>query len=769
MDIHLQGAMDGIAVAEEIRRRFRLPVIFLTAYSEDITLDRAKLAEPLGYILKPFNDRELKSTIEIGLYKHRAEEEIRRLNRLYDVLSQVNQAIVRVQSREELLQSVCRIIVERGAADLAWIGWLDRDTSRIDPVAVFGKRTDLLLGSTFYADDRPEGQGNPGKAIREGTAFACDECGANTCCYPPTHTPARFGFRSCGSFPLRFQGELCGALTIFTTEPGFFREREMELLKEVSTDVSSAIDKIADHLLRRQTQEALAYSNERLALALAASRMGVWEWNIETNEVFWSPECYDIIGMKHPDPTLESFTSLIHPEDAGRVMDEANRAIVEKGAYTSEFRVVRPGGKVRWLSNYGQATYGEDGVPLRLTGTVLDITDKKQAEEALRQSQKLEEIGRLAGGVAHDFNNILTVISGYGDILRANLSCDDSLAEYVDQILSSAAKAANLTQNLLAFSRKQPIRPNLCDLNGVVKRSKEFLSRIIGEDIEVETNLWASPLVVMADQNQLDRVLVNIAANARDAMPEGGILSISTSEFTIEDTFIREHGYGEVGSYAAVSISDSGIGMDEDTLGKIFDPFFTTKEIGKGTGLGLSMVYGIVKQHNGYVLARSELRKGTIFTVLLPKTESQSSEESVGEATCILPRGDETILLVEDEENVRKYITLVLSSYGYRVLDACDGKDALNQFARHKDSVALCILDVVMPKMNGKDLLNQLRELKSDIKVLFMSGYSDDILEQKGLSHSKFDITPKPIRVPDFLSDIRRAIDGGRGYDEVFS
>ena len=265
MDIRLQGAMDGIVAAEEMRRRFHVPVIFLTAYSEEATLERAKLAEPYGYVLKPFDDRELRSAIEIALYKHQAEEEIRRLNRLYDVLSQVNQTVVRIRTREELLSYVCRLAVERGAIDLAWIGWLDDDTSRIHPVAHFGKQSQILSEADFFADDRPEGQGTPGKAIREGEPFVCNECSQDVCLYPVAKQPALYGFQSCGSFPLHFQGQVRGALNLCIVEPGFFREREIGLLTEVAMDISFALDKIEGNARREQAEAGILRQNAVLA------------------------------------------------------------------------------------------------------------------------------------------------------------------------------------------------------------------------------------------------------------------------------------------------------------------------------------------------------------------------------------------------------------------------------------------------------------------------------------------------------------------------
>ena len=264
MDIRLQGAMDGIVAAEEMRRRFHVPVIFLTAYSEEATLERAKLAEPYGYVLKPFDDRELKSAIEIALYKHRAEEEIRRLNRLYDVLSQVNQSVVRIETREELLANVC-LWQWSGAIDLASIGWLDDDTSRINPVAYFGKQSQILIETDFFADDRPEGQGTPGKAIREGEPFVCNECSQDVCLYPVAKQPALYGFQSCGSFPLLFQGQVCGALNLCIVEPGFFREREIGLLTEVAMDISFALNKIEGNARREQAEAGILRQNAVLA------------------------------------------------------------------------------------------------------------------------------------------------------------------------------------------------------------------------------------------------------------------------------------------------------------------------------------------------------------------------------------------------------------------------------------------------------------------------------------------------------------------------
>ena len=263
MDIRLQGAMDGIDTAREILSRFRVPVIFVTAYSEDSTLERAKLAEPYAYILKPFDDRELRSSIEIALYKHAAEEEIRRLNRLYDVLSQVNQAIVRIQTREELLPSICRLVVERGAVDLAWIGWLDSQISRLTPVAHFGSHVESLIAMQSAAGELSSDESNPRRAIREGKPSVCNECGSGSCLHPSDKSPAVLGFQSCGSFPLRHQGKICGALTLCAAEKNFFRDREVTLLEEVALDISFALDKMEGDRQRMRMERALQVSEQR--------------------------------------------------------------------------------------------------------------------------------------------------------------------------------------------------------------------------------------------------------------------------------------------------------------------------------------------------------------------------------------------------------------------------------------------------------------------------------------------------------------------------
>jgi len=358
-----------------------------------------------------------------------------------------------------------------------------------------------------------------------------------------------------------------------------------------------------------------------------------------------------------------------------------------------------------WVSVTANVECDDEGNNKWIDGVLEDITLKRRLEEQLRQSQKMEAIGTLAGGIAHDFNNILTAIIGYAGLLKTGVSEDDLLREYVDEMMVSCERASLLTRSLLAFSRKQVISPKPVDINKVIKKVEALLIRVIGEDIELRTILAHRDLVVMADAGQIEQVLMNLAANARSAMPDGGILSIGTEALELDDAFTKAHGYGIPGLYALVSVTDTGHGMDEKTKERIFEPFFTTREVGKGTGLGLAMVYGIIKQHEGYITTYSELGRGTTFKIYLPLIQAEAElTEPVRPAAAGSgpPKGRETVLLAEDDSEVRKITRNILEGSGYRVIEAVDGEDAINKFLLNKDEIQLLIFDVIMPKKSGK-------------------------------------------------------------------
>ena len=417
------------------------------------------------------------------------------------------------------------------------------------------------------------------------------------------------------------------------------------------------------------------------------------------------------------------------------------------------------------LCMVSSARIGNDLTDKKIVVIYEDMTERKRTEmekshlEAqLRQAQKMEAIGQLAGGVAHDFNNILTAVIGYSNLLKAKMAQDDPLRTYAEHILASAGKAVNLTQSLLAFGRKQVIELKPCKINTLIKGVEKLLARLLTEDIELRTFISESDPTILADPTQIDQILINLATNARDAMPNGGSMKIEVKLDRIDHAFIESYGYGEIGKYALISVSDTGLGMDSTTKEKIFDPFFTTKEVGKGTGLGLSIVYGIVKQHNGYINVKSTPGQGTTFHIYLPVVKRP--EEEIKPEVIPVRGGSETILIGEDNATVRQLTKEVLEQFGYTVIEARDGEDAIRQFEQSVQTVDLVILDVVMPKKNGREVYEVIKTIKPEVKVFFMSGYTADILTDKGMGEEKLDYTSKPIAPQELLLKVRTVLDG---------
>jgi two-component system, NtrC family, sensor kinase len=387
-----------------------------------------------------------------------------------------------------------------------------------------------------------------------------------------------------------------------------------------------------------------------------------------------------------------------------------------------------------------------------------DMTERKRLEAQLRHAQKMEAVGQLAGGVAHDFNNILTVIMGFGELLQVGLQPGDPKLSQMSQILNAADRATHLTKSLLAFSRKQVMLLQQVELNELAQRHSRFLTRIIGEDVTLRTELSKERLPVMADSGQIEQVLMNLATNARDAMPCGGVLSIKTDAVLLGPEFYQQHGYGGAGHYARITVADDGIGMDAEIQDKIFEPFFTTKSPGRGTGLGLSIVYGIVQQHGGYITIASQLGFGTTFTIYLPLVDAQ--QESARATPTLMPRGGkETILVVEDDGAVRSLMHSVLTRFGYSVLLAESGEEALALFDSEGDAVGLALLDVILPNMNGQEVCQALRQRSPLLKVLFLSGYATEVIHDRGIRMQGVDILPKPARPLELAMKVRDMLD----------
>jgi len=406
------------------------------------------------------------------------------------------------------------------------------------------------------------------------------------------------------------------------------------------------------------------------------------------------------------------------------------------------------------------------GVPLLENGRLIgvyaiyqDLTERRRLEEQLFKAQKMEAIGQLAGGVAHDFNNLLTAILGYADLLAAKLDPESLEFEELDEIRKAGERAASLTRQLLAFSRQQVLERKVLDLNYLITDVERMLRRLIGEDVRLFAVLDPALRRVRADAGQLEQVIMNLAVNARDAMPRGGRLTIETANVELDEAYARLHATVLPGSYVMIAVSDTGVGMNSETLARIFEPFFTTKGQGKGTGLGLATVYGIVKQSGGYVWVYSEVGKGTIFKIYLPRVEEAAETEPVPAAAPAL-RGSETVLLVEDDQSVRTLARSILESYGYTVLEAASGKEGLEVARQYTRPIDLVLTDVVMPEMSGSDMASRLETLRPGVRVLYMSGYTDDAVFRHGLLERGRVFLQKPFTPGALAHKVREALGG---------
>jgi two-component system, cell cycle sensor histidine kinase and response regulator CckA len=529
------------------------------------------------------------------------------------------------------------------------------------------------------------------------------------------------------------------------------------------------ITKIAPIFIeRKKAEKALQESEEKLRSLTETVADPITMIDEEGNIVFWNPAAERVFGYHSEEVMGNSLHHLLAPRRYHDAYEKGFARYRETGSgpaigKTLEMEAVRKDGSEIPVEISFSVTQirGER----HAIGIIRDISDRKQAEEEqrkleeqLRQSQKMEAIGTLTGGIAHDFNNILTAIIGFSTLVKMKLEVGDPLHMNIDNILAASDRAANLTRSMLAFCRKQIMTRRPVDLNDIIRNGEKFLSRVIGEDVELRTNLSGSSWNVFADSVQIEQVLMNLATNARDAMPHGGVLAIETSSVDLDIDFIEKHGYGAPGRYAMLTLSDTGGGMDEETSKRIYDPFFTTKPVGKGTGLGLSVVYGIVKQHDGFISCYSEKGKGTTFRVYLPIIDEQADSSEEKSSAPVL-QGSETILLVEDDANVRTPLKLYLESYGYSVIEAADGEEGVYNFMAYEGKIDLALIDVIMPRMNGREVYHRIREKKPEVKVIFMSGYTADILQQEDMVEEGVNILMKPAVNRELLKMVRNLLD----------
>ena len=518
---------------------------------------------------------------------------------------------------------------------------------------------------------------------------------------------------------------------------------------------------ISDITARKQAEQELQISEARFRTltedaptAISMSRRG--------RVVYANPTYLRMFGFERAEelnnrPTIELFA----PQCRDEVMERANRR-AQGLPVPREYESIglrADGSEFPMLVAVITMQFAEGPA---LVGFITDLTGPKQVaeerrrlEEQLRQAQKLESIGRLAGGVAHDFNNLLTVINGYAQLLLRDLKAGDPLRDSLEEIHSAGERAAGLTRQLLAFSRRQVLSPRVLDLNRVVSEMQPMLARLLGEDVELRVELHAGAATICADPHQLEQVVMNLTVNARDSMPDGGKLRIETAVVEWGEGQARSHPDARVGRYVVLAVSDTGVGMDEETRNRIFEPFFTTKGIGKGTGLGLSMVQGIVAQSGGYIDVYSEEGQGTTFKIYLPALAEAAADAENSEVAPTVG-GKETVLVVEDQAEVRKYAVAVLKEYGYRVIPVEGAGEALLLCERER--IDLVLTDVVMPHISGQELAERLKTLQPGIKVLFMSGYTDNIIEHHGVLEEGAEFIEKPFSPGELARKVRTAL-----------
>ena len=480
---------------------------------------------------------------------------------------------------------------------------------------------------------------------------------------------------------------------------------------------------------QKSVQEDLARKDAALLNAQRIGRIGNWELDLRSDELYWSPEIYRVFG-RDPDqfqPSRAAFREAVHASDRERVASVLESAIRNSQPYLVEHRIVRPDGSTRWVYQEAEVVPGPSGRVERVRGILQDMTDRRNLEEQLRHAQKMEAIGHLAGGVAHDFNNLLTVIRGQTELVLDDGGLPAPAKDLLEQVLHAAERASHLTRQLLTFSRKEFIQPESLDLSAVVHDLLKMLRRIIGEHFELNTTLAPGLPPIWADRGMLEQILMNLAVNARDAMPRGGHLEIRTELVRVEQDTTTARARGKTGLFVRLIVRDDGCGIPPELLTHIFEPFFTTKSPGRGTGLGLATVHGIVEQHNGWIDVDSQINVGTTFNLHFPARPELVSSPTSAMQSAIPRGGTETILLVEDASDVRFFLRLILERLGYRVLQAASGHEALRAWQNHQDIIALLITDVVMPsQISGTDLAAQLRDQRPDLRVVFISGYSQD-------------------------------------------
>ena len=724
------------------------------------------------YIIRDITERKM------------AEEELRRINRALKTISECNQALVRISEEQTLLNEICKIIVTIGGQRLAWVGYAEHDEKKtVRPVSFAGYDEGFCERLHVTWADTEFGKGPSGTAIRTRKPAVFNNTSTDPALVPWRKEMLKRSYKSVIGLPLIINSDSIGALIICAGEPDAFHGDEVRLFTELANDLAFGISALRIREEHLRTEEEIKQLNEELVSIYDNAPLIMLlvdeNWKIRKTNAFTAQfvgTMADNMVNRRCGEALRCVHALDSPEGCGFGPSCKECALrltilntIETGRSHNEEEVSmffsdgENERKAIFLLSTKKLHIREQ--PLALV-SIQDISGRKQAEQQmlslqaqLQQSQKMEAIGHLAGGIAHDFNNLLTVISIQTQLALRGLREGDPLKEKLTDIEQAADRAANLTRQLLAFSRRQILDIKVLNLNTIVRNLEKMLHRIIGEDLEL-TSILADDLgMVKVDPGQMEQVIVNLVVNSRDAMPQGGKLTIETTNVELDEGYAHTHMGVMPGLYIELSVSDTGIGMSKEVKEQIFDPFFTTKEKGKGTGLGLSTVYGIVKQTGGDIYVYSEVDKGTTFKIYFPRVFEPGEELAKKEAGKEALRGEETILVLEDDAVVRKLSAAILKNQGYTVLEAEAGGEALLVCEQYKKPIHLILTDVVMPKMSGAEFIEQLKQVRKDFKVLYMTGYADNAITHHGLLGKGINLIQKPFSIENLARKVREVLD----------
>jgi two-component system, cell cycle sensor histidine kinase and response regulator CckA len=685
--------------------------------------------------------------------RKRAEQEIAERMELAAFTSDIGAALIRDEPLPVVLQQCAEAMIRHLDPAFARIWTLNRTGDTLELQASAGMYTHLDGAHARV----PVGLFKIGLIAAEREPHLTNDVIHD----PRVSDPAwarREGMVAFAGYPLVVGDQLVGVMAMFSRHV---------LSPNVLGSMAAVANQIALGIKRKRSEEEHRASEEQYRLLFENNPHPMWVYDQETLAFLAvNDHAIDHYGYSREEFLGMTLRDVRPPAEVGLLQEHVERRRSERA-----FKAFHSPRTWRHRKKDGTLIDVEiSASPIEFRGhtawlaLLSDVTEKRSLEAQLLQSQKIESMGRLAGGVAHDFNNLLGIITGYGELLRKRVAVDPRLVKYVDEIVKAAERAAGLTRQLLAFSRKQVLQPRILDLNAVVGETEKMLRRLIGEDIKLVTVLDEHVDPVRADPGQMDQVLMNLAVNARDAMPRGGRLTIETGNVVLDQAYARQHAGVEPGHYVMLAISDTGHGMTPEVRARIFEPFFTTKDPGKGTGLGLATVHGIVHQSGGHIWAYSEPGHGTTFKLYLPRADAPEGEaEKAPFAEAELPRGSETILLVEDEQGLRELIRECLEGVGYTVLEARHEVEALEICKRHPAPVHLLLTDVVMPVMSGRELAEQVRALRPEIRVLYVSGYTDDAVVLRGVLAADMEFLQKPFTPEGLARRVREVLDPPTG------